>query len=187
MRFRLAALCLAAASAALSACATGPDPVGEVRARAWDQVRDRTDVTRLGLSTLRVEAQTPLLGSTDDMEAAMLTRAAGEAVALEAPRFAITFVDYEEQSLGALRLSTPEAGWIGTYEDLLEARAEAGVGEGVGLRRVTAVVRLLGADEEADRQAFQSEAVYELLLQDRIDRKDVKPGRRLRLPRLRFE
>ena len=174
----------------LAACATGPDPRGEVRARAWGQVLDRTEVTRLDNATLQATASTPLLGGGEGIEIALLTRIAGEAVALGAPRFAITFVDYDEVGLGGAAPAAPDARWIGTYAGLLQARAELfGEGGGVGFERVTAVVRLLGPNEAADRPAFDADDLYETLLSERIERRGIRPRRRLDvpLPRIRFE
>ena len=175
----------------LAACTTGPDPEGEVRARAWGQVLDRTDLVRLDNATLEASASSPLLRGGEGLEIALLTRIAGEAVSLGAPRFAITFVDYDEVGLGAGDLAAPDARWIGTYADLLEARADmtGGEGGGLGFDRVTAVVRLLGEGEAADRPAFDANDLYETLLTQRIERQGLRPRRRLDvpLPRIRFE
>ena len=178
------------AAVILAACTTGPDPQGEVRARAWSQVVDRTEVLRLDNATLEASASTPLIGGSEGVEIALLTRVAGEAVALGAPRFAITFVAYDEIGLGAERAATPDARWIGTYADLLQARAELfGEPGGVGFERVTAVVRLLGPNEAPDRPAFDAEDLYETLLTQRIERRGITPRRRLDvpLPRVTFE
>lgn len=180
------------AACLLSACASSPDPVGETRARAWGQVLDQTSVTRMGGATLRATADTPLVRTVDEMELALLARIAGEAVALGAPRFVITFVDYDEASLGfGGDHGSGEAGWIGTYADLLEARSDAdydgSLSGAVGYKSMTAVVRLLAEGEEPGLPAFEAQGLYEALLADRIERGGVGPGRRLRLPRLRFD
>ena len=176
---------------ALAACVSPPDPAGQVRASAWDQVLGQTEVTRISSRTLRAEASTPLFRAGDEMEIALLTRVAGEAVRLGAPRFAITFVEYDEKTLLGGGYTAPDAGWIGSYSDLLEARARAdydgSLGGGVGFEDMTAVVRLLADGEEPGREAFVSADVYETLLAARIDGKDLRPRRRLRLPRVRFE
>ncbi len=178
----------------LAACATGPDPVGEMRGRAWSQIVDQTDVVALGGPTLRITASTPLFRSTNEMELALLTRAAGEAVAAGAPRFVLTFVNYDEVGLGELLvpdLSVPESGWIGSYADLLEARADLDLDGSLsgpfGYRNMTTVVRLLGEGEDADRPAFASEDTYEALLGGRIERRNIRPRRRLRLPGVAFD
>ena len=177
--------------AVLTACVSPADPAGQVRARAWNQVLGQTEVTRIDASSLRAEASTPFFRANDDMEIALLTRIAGEAVRLGAPRFAITFVEYDETSLLGGGYTAPDAGWIGTYADLLEARARAdydgSLGGGIGFEDMTAVVRLLAEDEEAGREAFVSADVYETLLAARIDERDLRPRRKLRLPKLRFE
>lgn len=174
-----------------AACASPVDPVAETRAKAWGQVEAQTDVTRMGGATLRVTADTPLIRTADEMELALLTRIAGEAVALGAPRFAITFVDYDEAGIGkALGLggdyASSEASWIGTYADLLEARADAdydgSLSRAVGYKSMTAVVRLLAEGEEPGLPAFAAEDLYEALLADRIERGGIRPGRRLKLP-----
>ena len=178
-------------AATLTACASPADPAGQVRARAWGQVLDQTEVTRVSSRTLRAQASTPLFRAGDDMEIALLTRVAGEAVRLGAPRFAITFVEYDETSLLGGGYTAPDAGWIGTYADLLEARARAdydgSLGGGIGFEDMTAVVRLLADGEAPDREAFVSADVYETLLAARIDGQDLRPRRRLRLPKVRFE
>ena len=180
-----------AAALILAACTTGPDPEGEVRARAWSQVLDRTEVIRLDNATMEATASTPLLRGSDGVEIALLTRIAGEAVALGAPRFALTFVTFDSIGLPGDPISAPEARWIGTYADLLEARADmtGGEGGGLGFDRVTAVVRLLGEGEAADRPAFDANDLYETLLTQRIERQGLRPRRRLDvpLPRIRFE
>ena len=184
-RFLLASL----AALSLSACTTGPDPQGEVRARAWEQVVDRTEVLRLDNATLEASASTPLIGGGEGVEIALLTRIAGEAVSLGAPRFAITFVDYDALGFGGDVAAAPEARWIGTYADLLQARAELFGEAGGGFQRVTAVVRLLGPDEARDRPAFAAEDLYETLLSQRIEERGIRPRRRLDvpLPRITFE
>lgn len=192
LRPSITALLLAAClAAALGACATPADPAGQVRARAWGQVLGQTEVARIDSQTLRAQASTPLFRAGDDMEIALLTRVAGEAVRLGAPRFAITFVEYDEVSLLGGGYTAPDAGWIGSYSDLLEARARAdydgSLGGGVGFEDMTAVVRLLADGEAPDREAFVSADVYETLLAARIDGQDLRPRRRLRLPRIRFE
>ena len=173
----------------LSACTTGPDPEGETRARAWGQVLDRTDLIRLDNATLEATASTPLLRGSEGLEIALLTRIAGEAVALGAPRFAITFVNYDEVGLGAGGFAAPDARWIGTYADLLQARAELFGDGGIGFERVTAVVRLLGPNEALDRPAFEAGDLYETLLSQRIEQRNIAPRRRLDipLPRITFE
>lgn len=185
-RFTLALL----AALSLAACTTGPDPAGEVRARAWAQVLDRTEITRVDNATLEAVASTPLIGGGEGVEIALLTRVAGEAVALGAPRFAITFVSYDEIGLGGDGFATPDARWVGTYADLLEARSELfGDVNGGSFERVTAVVRLLGAGEAPDRPAFDAADLYETLLSQRIEQRNIRPRRRLDvpLPRITFE
>ena len=188
-RSALAVLACLLGTAALPGCVSPADPAEQVRARAWDQVTDRTEVTRVDSRTLRAKAHTPFLGG-DDLEIALLTRVAGEAVRLGAERFAITFVEYDELSLGGADTIAPDAGWIGTYADLLEARARAdydgSLGGGLGFESVLVVVRLLGEGEEDGRDAFVSADVYDTLLAQRIDEKDLRPRRTLRLPRIRF-
>jgi hypothetical protein len=175
----------------LAACATVEDPVGSQRRTAWTQIVGQTEVIRLGGGTLRVEADTPLFRSVEEMELALLTRVAGEAVAAGAPRFAITFVDYEDGGLGLLPdFERPEAGWIGTYADLLEARAQSdldgSLGGAAGFKSMTAVVRLMEEGEEPGLPAFDSVATYEALLADRIERRGIAPKRRVKLPSLPF-
>ena len=188
MSRRLPVLALAALAAA---CVSPPDPAGQVRARAWNQVTDQTEVTRIGGDTLRVQASTPFLSGGDDMEIALLTRIAGEAVRLGAAEFALTFVAYDETKILGSGYAAPGGGWIGTYGDLLDARAEAdydgSLGSGLGFEEMTVVVRLLEEGEAAGRPAFVSADVYETLLAARIDGKNLRPRRRLRLPQIRFE
>ncbi|MBB4659894.1 hypothetical protein [Parvularcula dongshanensis] len=172
---------------ALGACTTGPNPEAEVRSRAWRQVVSLTEVTKVDSSTLRVSASTPLIHSTDDMELALLTRAAGEAMRAEAPRFAITFVDYDEARLRLVPdFSVAEARWIGSYAALLEARSEADIdgtlSDRYGFRSMVAVIVLLDDEEDAGRAAFEAEDVYESLLESRIRSRGIKPKKRLDLP-----
>lgn len=188
---RLLPLLLLTAACSLSACVSPADPAGQVRERAWTQIVGQTEITRVSATAMRAEASTPLLRGGDEMEIALLTRIAGEAVRLGSPRFVITFVEYDEKRLLGGGYSFPDERWIGSYADLLAARARAdydgSLGGGIGFERMTAVVRLLADGEVSDREAFVSADVYETLLAARIDNKNLKAKRRLRLPRLRFE
>ena len=183
------ALLAAPLALACAACVSAPDPAEQVRARAWSQVLGQTDVTRIDAGTMKARASRPFLRAGDDMEIALLTRVAGEAVRLGAPRFAITFVEYDEAGLFGGDYAFPDKGWIGTYGDLLAARArsdyDGSLTDDLGFKEMVVVVRLLRDDEAMDRPAFRAEDVYETLLAERIDGRDIRPRRRL--PRIRFE
>ena len=172
-----------------AACVSAPDPAEQVRAKAWSQVLSQTDVMRIDAATMKARASRPFLRAGDDMEVALLTRISGEAVRLGAPRFAITFVEYDESGLFGGGYAFPDEGWIGTYGDLLAARArtdyDGSLTDSFGFKEMVVVVRLLRDDEAADRPAFRAEEVYETLLAARIDERDIRPRRRL--PRIRFE
>lgn len=171
-----------------SACVTGPDPEGEKRARAWGQIVSDTSAVRIGEDRLRIEASTPFVSNLSTLEYTALARAAGEALKADSPRFALLWVDFDGDPLGSLLV--PEVGlaettWIGTYEDLLEAR-ELGdltgtVNDRFGYRTVSMVALLLD-DELADQPTFDAELIYDSMLAERIERKDIKPKRRLNLP-----
>jgi hypothetical protein len=187
MRIVLASLILSA----LAACTTGPNPEDEVRAKAWSQVVRETDVTDVGNGRLRIAASTAFAAREGALEADLLARASGEALRRGAPRFAIVFLKYDDSGLGDLLMPSfadAERGWIGTYEDLLATRADVdpdGSLDGrYGFKRMTAVVRLLAADEEAGRSAFDADGTYVSLLADRAERRRIRPSRRLDLPGL---
>lgn len=169
-----------------TACVSVSNPEEAVRAKAWHQVLSTTDATDYGNDRLRIVANTPLTSAPDGLEMALLTRAAGEARDRGADRFAIVFIDYDSASVADLLLpdfDQPARAWIGTYEDLLAAKAQTDLTGGLdgrfGLKSATAVVRLLDAEEEAHRRAFGTEDTYEALITSRIERRGITPGRQL--------
>lgn len=177
----------------LSACATGPNPEAEVRGRAWDQVMRATTAVRVGEDRLRVEASTPFVQELSVLDYTALGRIAGEATRAGAPRFALVYVDYEGDPLASLlvpEVGVNEATWIGTYEDLLAARELAdltgSVGGLVGFRKVAMVALLLDEGERTDMPTFDAASIYDSMLTERVERKDIEPKKRLRLPRLRL-
>lgn len=173
----------------LSACVTGSDPEAEKAARAWDQVLRDTRAVPIGRDRLRIEASTPFVQELSVLDYTALGRAAGEAIRAGADRFAITYVDYDGDPLASFlvpEVGLGETGWIGTYEDLLAARdmgdLTSSVGDLVGYRKVAMVVVLLDEGERTDLPAFEAGPLYESMLHERIDRKNIKPKRRLSLP-----
>ena len=175
--------------ALVAGCATGPDPVGEVRAKAWDRTLRQTRAVALGSDRLRVEVSTPLVGDLSAMEFAALARASGEATAAGADRFAIVYLDYDESSLPSFlapQIRMPSEEWIGSYEDLLRARDRADIGgaldERYGYRTMVMIVRLLDAGEAANEPAFDADETYDAMLRERVEREDIRPRRRLALP-----
>ncbi len=161
-------------SLALAGCATVDNPDENVRAKAWSQVSKKTDLVVVGKNRVRITANGAFSSDMASMESLLLARAAGVALERGAPRFAVVHTQYNHE--GVTR-------WIGSYEALMRARSDADISgnlnKPLGFKSATIVVRMLGDEEEADRQAFASEATYEALLNDRIEQKGIKPSRRL--------
>lgn len=183
---------LMALGLSVSGCITTvPNPDDNVRAQAWYQVNNITDLTDLGGNRLRISASTAPGYNIEQLETDLLTRASGEAVRRGAPRFAIVYLDYEDSGVGRLFMGSGyndgTRSWIGAYEDLLIARTEAdpdgSLSRNLNFKQVTAVVRLLADGEVPDRQAFRAEDTYVSLLNDRITRRGIKPQRRVTLRR----
>lgn len=155
-------------------CATVDNPKANVDGKAWRQVQDNTKVITLGSNRLRISASTPFASSLNGLENDMLVRAAGEAAARGAPRFAIVHVQYEKEGVSR---------WIGTYEDLQRARHDAdfmgSLDRRFSFKTMNTVVRLLGEDEEAARKAFDSKSTFDALLASRVEAKGIKPSRKL--------
>ena len=190
MRFRFASVLLVAA--ALTACVSSPNPEAEKRAKAWRMVNNTTDVTVVGENRLRLISDTPFAAGGDEMEKAMLLRAAGEAIDRDYPRLAIVYVDYHQRGIGGWfgpDLGDSTKRWIGTYEDLLSARDRADLDGSLdspfGFKSMDVVIRLLAEDEEPTRAAFSTEAIFENLIDDRIDRHNLQANPRVAIPKLK--
>ena len=188
---------IAGLSALIAACAsprTDIDVEAAKRSKAWKQLDVRTEATSVGMNRLRITASTPLTGQISTLEQDLLARAAGEAVRRNSPRFAIVFLEYDDTTMSdwfmVPQYAEPATGWIGNYEDLLEARYEndpdGSLKGNFGYRNMTAVVRLLAEGEETHREAFNSEDLYRSLIAEYIDRKNIKAPKKWGLPKLRF-
>ena len=189
MRFRFATVLLAAA--ALTACAASPNPEAERRSKAWASVSDTTDVTVIGQNRLRLRSHTPFASGGDELEKSMLLRAAGEARGRGFDRFAIVYVDYAERGVGSWfggDLGDSSKRWIGSYEDLLAARDRADLDGSLdrpfGFKSMDVVIVLLAEGEETRRETFETAAIYESLIGDRIVRHRIQPTPRLKAPSL---
>lgn len=172
----------------LGACATVEDPETRQRAIAWSQVQSQTEAILIGDNRVRITATTPLAKRLEQLERDLLARAAGEALRRGAPRFSIVFLEYDDKGLGNLfvpQFNDPATGWIGTYEAMLAARANAdpdgSLKGGYGFKSMTAVVRLLAEGEEPNRPAFDAQDTYQALINERIDRRGIEAPKRLDL------
>ncbi|MEM9421261.1 MAG: hypothetical protein AAF986_01935 [Pseudomonadota bacterium] len=162
-------------------------PKEHARDKAWSQIQSHSDVTFIGDHSIRLAVSQPLTGNIHNLEKILLGRAAGEALLNEAPYFAITHLNYGNRSLSDLFLirGSDEAitDWIGSYEDLLAARAEAdftnGLERPLTYKSVVAVVTLLQEEPSKAKKAFDTNKVYESLLADRIEQKHIDKRKRL--------
>lgn len=188
---RILFMSLALAAVGLAGCATSENPEAEQRAKAWESVNLTTDVTEIGAKRLKLTSSTPFSSGGDELEKAALMRAAGEAKERGYPRFAIVYVDYREGGLS--RMFGPDLGeaskrWIGSYEDLLQARDRADLDGSLagpfGFKRMEAVVMMLSEGDEQGRKAFLTDEVLNALTQDRIVRYNIKPSRHLKMPEM---
>ena len=188
-RMRFSVLTVFIAALTLSACATPPNAEQIKRAKAWHSVSQTTDVTEVSSQRLRLRSKTPFAAGGDELEKATLLRAAGEVRSRGYERFAIVYVDYNERGLGSLmgpNLGESTKRWIGTYEDLLDARDRADLDGSLdgpfGFKSMDVVIVMLNDDEETRRDAFVAGELYGSLIEDRIERHKFKAYPRLAIP-----
>lgn len=175
----------------LAACVAPPNAEEQKRLKAWNSVRGVTDKTAVGEERLNLRVEAPFARNRGTLEKSLLLRASGEAMQAGYPRFAIVYLDYSET--GPASWFTPDfeeasTRWIGSYEDLLAARDrsdfDGSLNGSFGFKAVDAVVLLLGEDDQPRREAFDSEAIYNTLVDDRIDRHRITATPKLKLPKL---
>lgn len=178
-----------AATLFAASCTTGPDPGEEVRAKAYGQIRSHTLAVPLGQNRVRIEASTPFVQNGSVLAYDLLARAAAAAIEQDKPRFAFVYTDFRDEGIGALlapSISLPRQEWVGRVEDLMKARADQSfgtAGEGrFGYREAVAIVVLLEDGEAEGRPTFAANEVFDALLEERIERKNIQPSRRFSWP-----
>lgn len=190
MRHSIIPAFAAISALSLGACVTPENPEQIIRTIAEDQIVDQTRAASIGHSRVRIDSTARLFQGLRTLEYNALARAAIEARAADAPYFVISYLDYDNKtpSMFSSNVGMPASGWIGTYEDLLARRELATLGEdlpsGVGIQKITMVVRLLSDQERGERDAFSAEDTFESLLTERIDRKGIDAPKRLSIKSL---
>ncbi|MCQ8185977.1 hypothetical protein [Parvularcula maris] len=154
---------------AAAACATAP--LSEDK--AVRQIEHVTEAVYLGNDRIKLTTDKPLLMPIEDLEFAVLARAADAASERGAERFAIVHAEYHQR--GAFLSPDLEPlgqTYIGSYERLLRFREEEQkrFGQTTGM---TVVVQLQEEGEISVRQSFDAEETYEAMIGAWIKRGDL--------------
>ena len=141
-------------------------------AKVWGKVVRNSQVRAVSDNRIRVSADGQLLGDEGLAEQRFFIRAAAEALRKGYDGFSIVYVDYHSNATLPFQLapdvSFASRGWIGTYEDFQDNKAEQNLFSTRGAKErksMTGVVLLLNETESPKRPRFDARSIYKNFIQ----------------------